>query len=86
MNLSKLNSIEAESNANACLNLLEQLEVMDRSRLCLTLRSPDDEMTLEEKQQLYDEQKLRILNFLELLHDSLVTEHCKILLCLYQCD
>lgn len=50
MNLSKLSSIEDGSNANACLSLLEQLEVIDRSRLCLTLRSPDDEMTLEEKQ------------------------------------
>jgi hypothetical protein len=86
MNLSKLNSIEAGSNANACLSLLEQLEVIDRSRLCLTLQSPDAEMTLEEKQQLYDEQKLRILNFVELLHDSLITEHGKVLLCLYQCD
>jgi hypothetical protein len=54
--------------------------------LCLTLRSPDDEMTLEEKLQLYDEQKLRILNFVELLHDSLITEHGKVLLCLYQCE
>ena len=72
MKLSKLNSIEAGSNANACLSLLEQLEVMDKSRLCLTLRSPDAEMTLEEKQQLYDEQKIRILNFVELLHDSLL--------------
>jgi len=86
MNLSKLSSIEAGSNANACLSLLEQLEVIDRSRLCLTLRSPDDEMTLEDKQKLYDEQKLRILNFVELLHDSLITEHGKVLLCLYQCD
>ena len=86
MNLSKLNSIEAGSNANACLSLLEQLEVMDKSRLCLTLRSPDDEMTLEDKQKLYDDQKNRIINFVELLHDSLITEHGKVLLCLYQCD
>lgn len=43
-------------------------------------------MTLEEKQQLHEEQKLRILNFVELLHDSLITEHGKVLLWLYQCE
>ena len=68
-----------------CLNFFEQMEVISKSRLCLSLKVPDDEMTLEEKNALYDEQKQKILNFVELLHDSLLCEHGKVLLCLYQC-
>jgi hypothetical protein len=45
---------------------------------------PDEDMTLDEKNALYDEQKMKILSFVELLHDSLITEHGKVLLCLYQ--
>ncbi len=66
-----------------CLNFFEQMEVISKSRLCLSLKVPDDDMTLEEKNALYDEQKQKILNFVELLHDSLITEHGKVLLCLY---
>jgi len=44
------------------------------------LKVPDDDMTLEEKNALYDEQKQKIFNFVELLHDSLITEHGKVLL------
>ena len=68
-----------------CLTIFEQFEMIDKSRLTLSLRSPNDDTTLEEKNALYDEQKLKILNFVELLHDSLITEHGKVLLCLYQC-
>ena len=68
-----------------CLNFFEQMEVINKSRLCLSLKVPDDEMTLEEKNALYDEQNRKILNFVELLHDSLLCEHGKVLLCLYQC-
>jgi len=68
-----------------CLNFFEQLDVISKSRLCLSLKVPDDDMTLEEKNALYDVQKQKILNFVELLHDSLITEHGKVLLCLYQC-
>jgi hypothetical protein len=67
------------------LNFYEQMEVISKSRLCLSLKVPDDEMTLEEKNALYDEQKQKILSFVELLHDSLLCEHGKVLLCLYQC-
>jgi hypothetical protein len=66
------------------LNFTEQMEVISKSRLCLTLKVPDDDMILEERNALYDEQKMKILNFVELLHDSLITEHGKVLLCLYQ--
>ena len=69
-----------------CLTIFEQFEVIDKARLTLSLRSPNDDATLEEKNALYDEQKLKILNFVELLHDSLITEHGKVLLCLYQCE
>jgi hypothetical protein len=69
-----------------CLNFFEQMEVISKSRLCLSLKVPDEDMTLEEKTALYDEQKQRILSFVDLLHDSLITEHGKVLLCLYQCD
>ena len=69
-----------------CLGILEQFEMIDKARLTLSLRSPNDDATLEEKNALYDEQKLKILNFVELLHDSLITEHGKVLLCLYQCE
>ncbi|CAM8661587.1 hypothetical protein MCEMSE6_03053 [Oxalobacteraceae bacterium] len=68
-----------------CLNFFEQMEVISKSRLCLSLKVPDDEMTLEEKNTLYDGQKKQILNFVDLLHDSLLCEHSKVLLCLYQC-
>ena len=70
----------------ACLNFFEQMEVISKSRLCLSLKAPEDDMTLEEKNALYEEQRMRILNFVELLHDSLLCEHGKVLLCLYQCD
>jgi hypothetical protein len=68
-----------------CLNFFEQMEVISKSRLCLSLKVPDDDMTLEEKNALYDEQKQKILSFVELLHETLITEHGKVLLCLYQC-
>ena len=68
-----------------CLTIFEQFEMIDKARLILSLRAPNDDTTLEEKNALYDEQKLKILNFVELLHDSLITEHGKVLLCLYQC-
>ena len=68
-----------------CLTFFEQMEVISKSRLCLSLKVPDEDMTLEEKTALYDEQKQKILSFVELLHDSLITEHGKVLFCLYQC-
>jgi hypothetical protein len=67
------------------LTFFEQKEVISKSRLCLSLKVPDEDMTLEEKNALYDEQKQKILSFVELLHDSLITEHGKVLFCLYQC-
>ena len=69
-----------------CLNFFEQMEVISKARLCLSLKAPEDDMTLEEKNALYDEQRMKILNFVELLHDSLLCEHGKVLLCLYQCE
>jgi hypothetical protein len=69
-----------------CLNFFEQMEVISKARLSLSLKAPDDDMTLEEKNALYDEQRMKILNFVELLHDSLLCEHGKVLLCLYQCE
>jgi hypothetical protein len=69
-----------------CLTFFEQMEAISKSRLCLSLKVPDDDMTLEEKNALYDDQKMKILSFIELLHNSLITEHGKVLLCLYQCE
>lgn len=69
-----------------CLTIFEQFEMIDKARLTLSLRAPNDDATLEENNALYDEQKLKILNFVDLLHDSLITEHGKVLLCLYQCE
>ncbi len=69
-----------------CLNFFEQMEVISKSRLCLSLKVPDDDMTLDERNALYDVQKQKILNFVELLHDSLICEHGKVVLCLYKCD
>ena len=69
-----------------CLTIFEQFEMIDKARLSLSLRAPNDDATLEEKNGLYNEQKLKILNFAELLHDSLITEHGKVLLCMYQCE
>jgi hypothetical protein len=69
-----------------CLTIFEQFELIDKARLTLSLRAPNDDATLEEKNALYDEQKMKILNFVELLHDSLISEHGKVLLCLYQCE
>jgi hypothetical protein len=67
-----------------CLNFMQQIEVMAKARLCLSLTAPDDAATLEEKLQHYEAQRERILNFVNLLNDTLVCEHGKALLCLYQ--
>ena len=68
-----------------CLTIFEQFEMINKARLSLSLRSPNDDASLEDKMNLYEEQKSKILNFVDLLHDSLITEHGKVLLCLYQC-
>ena len=68
-----------------CLNFFEQMDVISKARLCLYLKAAPDEATIEEKNALYEEQRQKILNFVELLHDSLLSEHGKVLLCLYQC-
>jgi hypothetical protein len=62
----------------------EQIEAISKARLCLSQKAPDDEMTLEEKDALYHEQRTRILNFTKILHDICMSEHEKALLCLYQ--
>jgi hypothetical protein len=69
-----------------CLNFYEQMDVISKARLSLSLKAPDDEMTIEQKNELYEEQRIRILNFVELLHQSLICEHGKVILCLYQCE
>jgi hypothetical protein len=69
-----------------CINFYEQMDAISTARLSLSLKAPDDRMTLEEKNELYEEQRIRILNFVELLHNSLICEHGKVLLCLYHCE
>ena len=71
---------------NHCLNFSEQMDAISKARLSLSLKAPDDDATLEEKNELYEEQRTRILNFVELLHDSLICEHGKVLLCLFHCE
>ena len=71
---------------NHCLNFSEQMDAISKARLSLSLKVPDDEMTLEQRNELYEEQRTRILNFVELLHQSLICEHGKVLLCLYSCE
>jgi len=70
----------------SCLNFFDQMEVISKARLTLSLKAPDDDMTLEEKNAHYEEQRTKILNFVELIHDYSITEHGKVLLCLYQCE
>jgi hypothetical protein len=50
---------------------MQQIDVMSKARLCLSLRAPEEDATLEEKQQHYDEQRERILNFVNLLNDTM---------------
>ena len=69
-----------------CLNFMQQIEVMSKARLCLSLRAPEDDATLEEKLKHYNEQRERILNFVNLLNDTMICEHGRALLCLYQCE
>ncbi len=69
-----------------CLNFFEQMDVISKARLCLSLKAPADDATLEEKLLHYEEQRERILNFVNLLNDTMVCEHGKALLCLYQCE
>ena len=69
-----------------CINFYEQMDAISKAQLSLSLKAPDDGMTLEQKNELYDEQRIRILNFVELLHNSLICEHGKALLCLYHCE
>ena len=76
----------AETKYNHCLNFFQQMEIISKARLSLSLRAPDDGMTLEEKSALHEEQRTRILNFVELMHQSLISEHGKVLLCLYSCE
>ncbi len=66
-----------------CLDFMQQIDVMSKARLCLSLTAPDD-ATLEEKLLQYEEQRERILNFVNLLNDTMICEHGKALLCLYQ--
>jgi hypothetical protein len=68
-----------------CLDFMQQIDVMSKARLCLSLGAPADDVTLEEKLLHYEEQRERILNFVNLLNDTMVCEHGKTLLCLYQC-
>ena len=86
MNTELSNTLLPIMSNQQCLTIFEQFEMIDKARLTLSLRSPNDDATLEEKNALYDEQKLKILNFVESLHDSLITEHGKVLLCMYQCE
>ena len=67
-----------------CLNFVQQIDVMSKARLTLSLRAPDDNATLEEKLLHYEEQRERILIFVNLLSDTMVCERGKALLCLYQ--
>jgi len=69
-----------------CLNFMQQIDVMSNARLTLSLRAPADDATLEEKLLHYEEQRERILNFVNLLSDTMVCEHGKALLCLYQVE
>ena len=69
-----------------CLSFIQQVDVMSKARLSLSLRAPADDVTLEEKNAHYEEQRERILNFVNLLNDTMVCEHGKALLCLYQVD
>jgi hypothetical protein len=74
-----------ETTYNHCLNFYEQMEVISKARLSLSLRAPDDGMTLEKKNALHEEQKQKILNFVDLLHNNLISENGKVILCLYSC-
>ena len=69
-----------------CLNFFEQMDVISKARLCLYLKAAPEVATTEEKNALHEEQRQKILNFVELLHDTLLCEHGKVLLCLYQCE
>ena len=69
-----------------CINFYQQMDVISKARLSLSLRAPDDGITLEEKNELYEEQKQKILNFVDLLHNNLISENGKIILCLYSCE
>jgi hypothetical protein len=69
-----------------CLHFMQQIDVMSKARLTLSLRAPDDDATLEEKLLHYEEQRDRILNFVNLLNDTMVCVHGKALLCLYQLE
>jgi hypothetical protein len=86
MNTEQSNTCLPLISNQQCLTIFEQFEMIDKARLSLSLRAPNDDATLEHKNILCDEQKMKILNFVELLHDSLITEHGKVLLCLYQCE
>ncbi len=68
------------------LDFFEQMEVLSKARLSLMLKAPDVGASLEEKMAFHEEQRERILSFANLLYESLVSEHGKPLLCLYQCE
>jgi hypothetical protein len=68
------------------LSVFEVIDVMSKARLCLSLKVPDDDASQDQINELYEQQRMRILNFVELLHESLITDQNKVLLCLYQCE
>ncbi len=68
------------------LDLYEQMEVLSKARLSLALQAPDDDASLEEKMAFHEEQREKILNFVNLIASSMVSEHGRTLLCLYQCE
>ena len=39
-----------------CLTIFEQFEMINNARLSLSLRSPNDDASLEDKMNLYEEQ------------------------------
>ncbi len=81
-----VNTDIATSAPLPCLNFMQQIEVMAKARLCLSLTAHADDATLEEKLLQYEEQRERIISFVNLLNNTMVCEHGKALLCLYQCE
>ncbi len=73
-------------NTLPLLDFHEQLEVLSKARLSLALTAPDDDASLEEKIALHEEQREKIIIFAELLHDSLISENGRVILCLYHCE
>lgn len=75
----------ASSPKRPALTKEEQLELFQKSRLCLYLAAPSDLYDDDETENLRKHQLQRIDSFLNLLHEMLLIDHGRCLISVHSC-